>query len=185
MTPSFPSGPNTRTPAGNSRKVGSPTVGKKNAKLRRKLQKRYERSGGTSIPFEHKPLEELFAMIAKALAWQHWARGASRGRVFRGIAIEFSPTRAKTSLRQMLFPAGKRLTFLERFWAKARSRMRARKGLEYPGLTLWRFEIYGGVQTVRRRPKCVRPIFRVLRHRGHSAFGNNRKSPLQQFLEGS
>ena len=49
----------------------------KNAKLRRKLRAWIrQRSGGTAIPFEHKPLEELFAMIAKALAWQYWG-GAS------------------------------------------------------------------------------------------------------------
>ena len=37
----------------------------KNAKLRRKLVRGYDRSGGTSIPFDHKPLIGLFSMIAK------------------------------------------------------------------------------------------------------------------------
>jgi hypothetical protein len=44
----------------------------KNAKLRRKLVRGYDRSGGTSIPFDHRPLIELFSMIAKALAYQHF-----------------------------------------------------------------------------------------------------------------
>jgi hypothetical protein len=42
------------------------------AVLVRKLVRGYDRSGGTSIPFDHKPLIELFSMIAKALTFQHF-----------------------------------------------------------------------------------------------------------------
>jgi hypothetical protein len=43
-----------------------------NRKLSRTLRKGYERSGGTAIPFDHKKLEELFAMVAKALAFRYF-----------------------------------------------------------------------------------------------------------------
>jgi hypothetical protein len=43
---------------------------KANAKILRELKKGYEKSGGTSIPFDHKQLEEFFALVAKALAWE-------------------------------------------------------------------------------------------------------------------
>ena len=61
---------------------------KKNAKLERKLRRGYERSGGTAIPFEHKPLEELFAMIAKALAFQYF--GVRLGSGYSSIASLFT-----------------------------------------------------------------------------------------------
>jgi hypothetical protein len=59
----------------------------KNAKLRRKLERAFARSGGTSIPFDSKLLEELLAMTAKALAWQHW--GVRLGEGYEAIASVF------------------------------------------------------------------------------------------------
>jgi SEC-C motif-containing protein len=112
---------------------------KANAKLLRKLQKGYDKSGGTSIPFEHKPLEELCAMIAKALAWQHF--GVRLGTGYSSIASIF-------------------MNDGERFFAQllARGKVRVSGNLgegtfkyegmqaaDCPELTLWRFEIYGGV----------------------------------------
>jgi hypothetical protein len=60
----------------------------KNAKLERKLRRGYERSGGTAIPFEHKQLEGLFAMIAKALAFQYF--GVRLGSGYSSIASLFT-----------------------------------------------------------------------------------------------
>jgi len=51
---------------------------KANAKLLRKLRKGYEKSGGASILFEHKKLEELCAMVAKALHGSISASGWER-----------------------------------------------------------------------------------------------------------
>lgn len=59
--------------ARNLRELVQPRLeNKANAKLLRKLQRDYERSSGQSISLDHKSLEELFAMIAKGLAWQHF-----------------------------------------------------------------------------------------------------------------
>jgi hypothetical protein len=58
----------------------------KNANLQRKL--RSVRSGCTTIPFEHNPVEELFAMIAKALAFQYF--GIRLGSGYSSLASFFA-----------------------------------------------------------------------------------------------
>ncbi len=110
-----------------------------NAKILRSLEKGYERSGGTSVPFEHKPLEQLFAMIAKALAWVHF--GVRLGPNFSSIASIFTNE-------------GER--FFERKFANGGNHVTGNLGqgtfmyegtqaAQYSELTLWRFRIYGGV----------------------------------------
>jgi hypothetical protein len=111
----------------------------KNAKLLRKLKKGYERSGGTSIPFEHKPLEELFAMIAKALAWQRF--GVRLGNGYSAIASVFT-NQGEEVFAQML-SRGK--AHVSGDFGEGTFRYEGAQGAEYPELTLWRFEIYGGI----------------------------------------
>ncbi len=111
---------------------------KANAKLLRKLQKGYERSGGTSIPFEHKPLEELCAMIAKALAWQHFGIRLTKG--YSSIASVFAND--GEGFFAQLLARGKNVSG---DLGEGTFKYEGAQAAEYPELTLWRFEIYGGV----------------------------------------
>lgn len=76
---------------------------KANAKLLRELQRGYALSGGASIPFKHEPMEELFEMIAKALALQHF--GVRLGKDYSATASLFS-NEGEAFFEQML-AAGK------------------------------------------------------------------------------
>jgi hypothetical protein len=111
----------------------------KNAKLTRKLVKGYERSGGNSIPFEHKPLEELFAMIAKALAWQHF--GVRLGDGYSAIASIFT-NEGERFFAQML-ASGK--THVSGDLGEGTFKYEGAQATDDANLTLWRFEIYGGI----------------------------------------
>jgi hypothetical protein len=111
----------------------------KNAKLEQKLRKGYERSGGTAIPFEHKPMEELFAMIAKALAFQHY--GVRMGNGYSSIASLFT-NEGEAFFAQML-SSGKDPVSGD--LGEGTFRYEGAQSLDDPKLTMWRFEIYGGV----------------------------------------
>ena len=111
----------------------------KNAKLRRKLERGYAKSGGTSIPFEHKPLEELFAMIAKALAWQHWGVRLEDG--YSSIASVFT-NEGEAGFEQMLSRGS---THVSGDLGEGTFRYEGAQSKDDPQLTMWRFEIYGGV----------------------------------------
>jgi len=108
---------------------------KANAKLLRKLQKGYENSGGTSIPFEHKPLEELCAMIAKALAWQHFAVRLGKG--YSSIASVFMNDGERFFAQ--LLSRGK--THVSGDFGEGTFKYEGAQAAEYTELTLWRFEI--------------------------------------------
>jgi hypothetical protein len=110
----------------------------KNAKLERKLRRGYERSGGTAIPFEHKPMEELFAMIAKALAFQYF--GIRLGNGYSSIASLF--TEGEVFFARML-ASGK--AHVSGDLGEGTFRYEGAQSKDDPQLTMWRFEIYGGV----------------------------------------
>lgn len=112
---------------------------KANAKLLRELRRGYERSGGTSIPFKRQPLEELGAMIAKALAWQHF--GVRLGKGHSAIASVFM-NEGQNGFMQML-AGGK--THVSGDLGEGTFKYKGAQAVAYPELTLWRFEIYGGV----------------------------------------
>jgi len=111
----------------------------KNAKLQRKLRRGYERSGGTAIPFEHKPLEELFAMIAKALAFQYF--GVRLGSGYSSIASLFANEGA-AFFAQMLSTGKARVSG---DFGEGTFKYDGAQSKDDPQLTMWRFEIYGGV----------------------------------------
>lgn len=111
----------------------------KNAKLLRKLRNGYERSGGTSIPFEHKPLEELFAMIAKALAWQHFDVRLGEG--YSAAASLFS-NEGEAGFEQMLSSGKKHVSG---DLGEGTFSFEGTQAAQLPELTMWRFRIYGGV----------------------------------------
>lgn len=112
---------------------------KANAKLLRKLQNGLERSGGTSIPFEHKPLEELFAMVARALAWQHFGVRLQSG--YSAIASIFT-NEAEAFVARMISHGKVHVTG---DLGDGTFKYEGVQAPEYPELTFWRFEIYGGV----------------------------------------
>lgn len=110
----------------------------KNAKLARKLRRGLERSGGTSIPLEHKPLEELFAMIAKALAWQRFGIRLESG--YSAIASLFT-NEGEAFFEQMLSSGNRVVGDL----GAGTFTYEGAQSKEDPQLTMWRFRIYGGV----------------------------------------
>jgi hypothetical protein len=109
-----------------------------NAKLRRKLQMGFDRSGGESIAIDSDRAEKLFAMIARGLAWHHF--GVRLGDGFSAIAAVFSRT-GEALFTRMLSSGRKHVaddlgdgTFT----------YEGTQG-EYPEQTVWRFAFYGGV----------------------------------------
>jgi hypothetical protein len=110
----------------------------KNAKLHRKLRRGYDASGGTSIPFDHRPLIKLFSMIAKALAYQRFGVRLDEG--FSSTAAVFTD-QAMPDFDRML-TIGKRV---EGDLGEGTFKYVGTQPGKYPELTLWRFEIYGGV----------------------------------------
>ena len=111
----------------------------KNAKLQRKLRRGYERSGGTAIPFEHKRLEELFAMIAKAMAFQYF--GVRLGNGHSSIASLFTNEGEEFFARML--SSGK--AHVSGDLGEGTFRYEGAQSQDDPQLTMWRFEIYGGV----------------------------------------
>lgn len=109
-----------------------------NAKLSRKLLRDFERSGGEFISLNHKPLDELFAMVAKALAWQHF--GVRLGDGHSAVASVFMnegwPGFARLMMAGKLTPPGD--------LGNGTFRYQGSQG-QYPEQTLWRFQMYGGV----------------------------------------
>jgi SEC-C motif len=126
--------------ARNLRELAQPRLeNEANAKLVRKLEWGYERSGGTSIPFDHQPMEELFAMIAQALAWQHFRVRLGAG--YSAIASLFT-NEGEAGFEQML-SSGK--THVSGDLGEGTFTYEGAQGRQYPHLTMWRFRIYGGV----------------------------------------
>ncbi len=111
----------------------------KNAKLARKLRKGYERSGGASIPFEHKAMEELFAMIAKALAFQRFGIRLENG--YSAIASLFT-NEGEAFFGQMLSSGS---THVTGDLGEGTFTYEGAQAKDDPQLTMWRFRIYGGV----------------------------------------
>jgi hypothetical protein len=111
----------------------------KNAKLARKLGKGYKRSGGTSIPFEHKPMEELFAMIAKALAFRRFDIRLENG--YSAIASLF--TNEGEAFFQQMLASG--TTHVSGDLGAGTFTYEGAQAKDDPKLTMWRFRIYGGV----------------------------------------
>jgi hypothetical protein len=111
----------------------------KNAKLLRQLKKGLERTGGTAIPFNPNPLVELFAMIAKALAYQQFRVRLTAG--YSATASIFNNL-AMGAFAQLL-ARGKKNVFGD--LGEGTFRYEGAQPGDYPELTLWKFEIYGGV----------------------------------------
>jgi len=110
----------------------------RNAKLRQKLTRGYDRSGGTSIPLDHKPLIGLFSMIAKALAFQQF--NVRLGDGFSSTAAVFMD-QANPAFQQMLSMGNRVSGDLGHGTFKY---FGSQPG-KYPEQTLWQFEIYGGI----------------------------------------
>lgn len=110
-----------------------------NARLLRELKKGFEKSGGTSIPFHPKKLEELFGMVAKALAWRHF--GVRLGNGYSAIASLFT-NEGEQYFEQML-SSGKR--YVSGDLGEGTFTYEGTQIGLYPEFTMWRFRIYGGV----------------------------------------
>jgi hypothetical protein len=125
------------------RKLVQPRLeNKANAKLLRELQRGYALSGGTSIPFKHEPMEELFEMIAKALALQHF--GVRLGEDYSATASLFS-NEGEAFFEQML-AAGKAIgKYVSGDLGEGNFTFEGAQAPQYPELTVWRFNFYGGV----------------------------------------
>ncbi len=111
----------------------------KNAKLQRTLRKGYDRSGGTAIPFDHNKLEKLFAMMAKALAFRYFGVRMDEG--YSSIASVFT-NECEAFFRRMI-SSGK--SHASGDLGEGTFRYEGVQSVDDPKLTMWRFEIYGGV----------------------------------------
>jgi hypothetical protein len=111
----------------------------KNAKLARKLRRGYERTGGSAIPLEHKPMEELFAMIAKGLAWKRFGVRLSEG--YSSIASLF--TNEAEEVFSGMLASGKE--HVSGDLGEGTFRYEGAQSKDDGQLTMWRFEIYGRV----------------------------------------
>lgn len=111
----------------------------KDAKLRRKLERGLAKSGGTALPIDHKTLEELFAMIAKALAWQHW--GVRLGHDCGAIASMFRND-AEPFFRRMMSSGSNRVSG---DLGNGTFRYEGAQMEASPQTTIWRFWFYGGI----------------------------------------
>ena len=111
----------------------------KNAKLRRKLEMGFAKSGGTAVPLDHKPLEEFLAMVAKALAWQHW--GVRMGEGFSAIASVFHND-GEQFFRHLFSRGSERVTGE---LGNGTFTYEGTQTKDCPELTVWRFWLYGGI----------------------------------------
>ncbi len=112
----------------------------KNQKLRRKLARGLDRSGGTSIPFDGKQLEEYLEMVARALAWKHY--GIQLGEGHSAIASMFrdGADEAFAELRAGRFTNEVRGDLGEQTFMYVGSQLHSN-----PEVTMWRFWFYGGI----------------------------------------
>ncbi|ABF42759.1 conserved hypothetical protein [Candidatus Koribacter versatilis Ellin345] len=111
----------------------------KNHKLRRKLEKGFSESGGTSVPIEHESLEALFAMIAKALLWIHY--GVRCGTGFDAIGSIFHD-QGEAFFRSVIGKGGQPV---KRDFGDGAFSYEGSQATDCPEATLWRFTVYGGV----------------------------------------
>jgi hypothetical protein len=111
----------------------------KNAKLFKKLQKGLAKSGGKSMPFDHKQLEELFAMIAKALAWVHFEHLVLKDG-YDSIASVFNNSAEQVFLNMI----GRGEKIVSGDLGNGTFRYEGAQFIDKQ-VTVWRFSIYGGV----------------------------------------
>jgi len=114
------------------------------AKLRRKLERGFAKSGGTTLPFDGKLLEELFAMIAKALAWQQF--GVLLGEGDGAIAAMFrddGESFFEDAFQSIVSRGGNHVSG---DLGDGTFRYEGVQLKESPQHTAWRFWIYGGVE---------------------------------------
>jgi hypothetical protein len=112
-----------------------------NLRLKRELAAGYDSSGGATIPFDHRKLEALFAMIAQGLAWHHWGVLLKTG--FGAVAALFNDA-GEPFFAQML--SGWRTPI--RVSANLGNGTFAYEGAQatdVPEATIWRFQMYGGI----------------------------------------
>ncbi|MGH9747966.1 MAG: DUF2934 domain-containing protein [Candidatus Acidiferrales bacterium] len=113
----------------------------KNLRLKRELAAGYDASGGTTIPFDRRKLEKLFAMIAQALAWHHWGVLLKPG--FSTIAALFNDAGAPF-FAQML-SGWKTPIRLSSNLGAGTFAYEGAQATDVPEATIWRFQMYGGI----------------------------------------
>jgi len=111
---------------------------KANAKLLRKLERGFARSGGKTIPFEHAPLDGLFAMVAQVLAWQHFGVRLEDG--YSAIAGTFRDD-GQAFVDQLI----SRGNIVTDDLGEGTFSYEGAQSKEDPHHTVWKFRIYGGV----------------------------------------
>lgn len=120
----------------------------RNAKLQKELAAGLARStvdpsGETAValPFDYAPMEQLFALIAKGLAWYHWHVLLVSG--YSAIAMVVTDAGAE-SFHRLLFERNARDRVTENLGEDA-FRYEGAQAVDDPRLTIWRLSFYGGV----------------------------------------
>jgi hypothetical protein len=115
-----------------------------NLRLKRELAAGYDASGGTTIPFDHRKLEKLFAMIAQGLAWHHWGVLLKLG--FSAIAALFNDA-GEPFFAQMLSGWNTPIRVSENL-GNGTFDYEGAQATDVPQATVWRFQMYGGITFV-------------------------------------
>ncbi len=112
-----------------------------NLRLKRELAAGYDASSGTTIPFDYRKLEKLFAMIAQGLAWHHWGVLLKPG--FSAIAALFNDAGAPF-FAQML-SGWKTPIRVSANLGNGTFVYEGAQATDVPEATIWRFQMYGGI----------------------------------------
>ncbi len=114
---------------------------RKNGKLHAELLAGFAKSGGTTIPFDHVRLDQLFALIARGLVWYHWQTLLGPG--YSAIAATFSEAGERV-FGPMLSRWNTPNRVTENLGKNTFSYQGA-QATDCPQMTIWSFSMYGGV----------------------------------------
>jgi hypothetical protein len=114
---------------------------KKNAKLLRELKAGFDKSGGKTVPLDSARLNQLFAMIARGLAWYHWK--VRLGTAYSANASAFNDAGEPffdNILSQLKTPNRVKGDLGEKTFV-----YEGAQSPDSPELTIWKFKMYGPI----------------------------------------
>jgi len=114
----------------------------KNLKLRDTLVAAVNAPNANSLPIDGAQTEELFAFIARGMAWHHWKLQLQAGHGAKATAIN---VRANASIEQLIF---RQMNVAKRVPEDLGEGTFTYEGIQSasdPTLTVWKFSVYGGV----------------------------------------
>jgi len=139
----------------------------KNARLKAELEAGFTKSGGTTIPFDHRRFNRLFAMIAQGLLWFHWQTLLGHG--YSSIAATFSDL--GMAFYEQMVASLKTVNCIVGNLGEDTFSYEGVQATESPQVTIWRFSMYGSVMFM-GDPKLPGPSSLVVAVTGRDAIIN-------------